>query len=288
MEIQWYPGHMTKSIRQMQEDCKLIDLVIELADARIPRSSRNPDIASLAAGKARMVLLNKADLADPKVSELWLAELQKEGVYPVLTDARNNRTLKALTPHIQKACAAKLERDKKRGMKPRPIRAMVAGIPNVGKSTFINSFAGSAVAKTGNKPGVTRGKQWIRLNKQVELLDTPGILWPKFEHPETGRHIAMIGSVRDEILNREELAALLIGELNSLYPEALSARYGELTGERDIDILIGIAKKRGCLKKGGEPDTEKAADILLDDFRAGTLGRITLERPDDAAEEESK
>ncbi len=270
---------MTKSIRQMQENMKLIDLVIEILDARIPVSSRNPDIDKLAQGKARMILMNKSDLADPELNSAWVNYFTEQGLNPVLTDARKNHSLKSLTPKIMEACKEKIERNKRRGIVNRPIRAMVAGIPNVGKSTFINSFTGTAAAKTGNKPGVTRGKQWIRLNKQVELLDTPGLLWPKFEDQTIGRNIALIGSMRDEILNTEELSLELIKLLAEQYPGSLNKRYGITEEGRPIDMLLSVASARGCLKKGGETDTEKAAVILLDEFRSGTIGRITLERP---------
>lgn len=279
MDYHWYPGHMTKTIRQMQEDMKLIDLVIEIADARLPRSSRNPDIASIASGKARMILLNKADLADPDASISWMRVLEEEGLHPVLIDARKNGSLKSLTPMILKACSEKIERDRRRGIRNRPVRAMVAGIPNVGKSTFINSFAGSAAAKTGNKPGVTRGKQWIRMNKQVELLDTPGLLWPKFEDQETGKLLAMIGSIRDEVLNTEELSLEVIAFLAGTYPGKLAERYGITEEETPAGMLTAIGRRRGCLVRGGEIDTEKAARLLLEEFRSGTIGRFTLESP---------
>lgn len=210
MNFQWYPGHMTKAKRQMQEDIKLIDLVIELVDARIPLSSRNPDIDELGKNKYRLILMNKADLADRKATEQWSAFFKKKGYYVVSLDARSKNGMKSITDIIMEACKEKMERDRKRGIKNRPVRAMVVGIPNVGKSTFINSYAGKACAKTGNKPGVTKGKQWIRLSKSVELLDTPGILWPKFEDQKVGLRLALIGSIRDEILNTDELAVELI------------------------------------------------------------------------------
>ena len=210
MNVQWYPGHMTKAKRQMQEDLKLIDLIIELVDARVPISSRNPDIDSLGQNKARLILLNKADLADERQNEAWKEYFQNRGFHVVKVDSRSGAGMKQVHAMIQEACRDKIERDKKRGIKNRPVRAMVAGIPNVGKSTFINSFAGKACTKTGNKPGVTRGKQWIRLNKNVELLDTPGILWPKFEDQKVGERLACIGSIKDDLLNMEEAALILI------------------------------------------------------------------------------
>ena len=285
MDIQWYPGHMTKARRQMQEDIRLIDLSIELVDARVPLSSRNPDIDSMGRQKSRLILLNKADLADDSWNRRWAEYFKKKGYYVLLADSRNKGHLKAVQPLIGEACREKIERDRKRGILNRPVRAMVAGIPNVGKSTFINSYAGRACAKTGNRPGVTRGKQWIRLNKTLELLDTPGILWPKFEDPEVGKNLALIGSVRDEILNTEELALELIRRLNREYPQVLAERYGIEKAETELKTLEEIARSRNCLTRGGELSFEKAAGILLEDFRGGKLGRITLEYPPEEAGE---
>ena len=287
MNIQWYPGHMTKARRAMQEDIKLIDLVIELVDARVPFSSRNPDIDKLAAGKARMVLLNKADLADETETRKWAQMFEDMGIHVVKIDARNKGTLKQVQTAQQEACKEKIERDRRRGILNRPIRTMVVGIPNVGKSTFINSFAGKACAKTGNKPGVTKGNQWIRLNKTLELLDTPGILWPRFEDQKVGLNLALIGSINDQILNKDELACQLIGFLKQQYPGLLAERYGveEQPGEESAlengRLLEGIARNRACLIKGGELDISRAAGLLLDEFRAGKLGRISLEKAED-------
>lgn len=268
---------MTKAKRQMQEDLKLIDLIIELVDARVPLSSRNPDIDRLGQNKSRLILLNKADLADERQNEAWKEYFQGKGFHVVKVDSRNGAGMKAIQNVIQEACREKIERDRRRGIKNRPIRAMVAGIPNVGKSTFINTFAGKACAKTGNRPGVTKGKQWIRLNKNVELLDTPGILWPKFEDQEVGIRLAYVGSIKDDILNMEELALSLIGYLKKNYPGVLQERYeADETGEA-LEILQGIARARGCLKKGEELDYAKASGLFFDDFRSGKLGRITLE-----------
>lgn len=277
MNVQWYPGHMTKAKRQMQEDIKLIDLIIELVDARVPLSSRNPDIDEIGKNKARLILLNKADLADEAQNEAWKAYFQEKGFYVVKVDSRNGAGMKMVQNVIQEACKEKTERDRKRGIKNRPIRAMVAGIPNVGKSTFINTFAGKACAKTGNKPGVTKGKQWIRLNKNVELLDTPGILWPKFEDQEVGKRLAFIGSIKDDILNMEELALELISYLCEKYPGTIEERYHIPEEGEPVDILGAIAKVRGCLKKGEELDYTKATGILFEEFRSGKIGRITLE-----------
>ena len=289
MNIQWYPGHMTKAKRAMKEDLKLIDLVIELVDARVPLSSRNPDIDDLGAGKARIVLLNKADLADEALNRRWAQWFTERGMHVVKIDARNKGTLKQIQAVVQEACK-EIERDRKRGILNRPIRAMVVGIPNVGKSTFINSFAGKACAKTGNKPGVTKGNQWIRLNKTLELLDTPGILWPKFEDQQVGLKLALIGSINDEILNRDELALELVSFLNRRYPGVLAERY-QLENAGDCDttqVLEQVARQRSCLAKGGELDLPKAARLLLDDFRSGRLGRITLEEPETAKDKGEK
>ena len=277
MNFQWYPGHMTKAKRQMQEDMKLIDLVIELVDARIPLSSRNPDIDDLGKNKYRLILMNKSDLADRKQTEAWSSYFRSRGFFVVCLDARSKNGMKNVTDVIMEACKEKMERDRKRGIKNRPVRAMVVGIPNVGKSTFINSYAGKACAKTGNKPGVTKGKQWIRLNKNVELLDTPGILWPKFEDQMVGLRLALIGSIKDEILNTDELAMELIHILTDMYPGVLKERYGVDEEQKDTDILCEIAEKRKCLSKGNELDYSKAAALLIDEFRSGKLGKITLE-----------
>ena len=277
MNVQWYPGHMTKAKRQMQEDLKLIDLIIELVDARVPLSSRNPDIDQLGQNISRLILLNKADLADERQNEAWKEYFQSKGFHVVKVDSRNGAGMKTIQNVIQEACKEKIERDRRRGIKNRPIRAMVAGIPNVGKSTFINTFAGKACAKTGNRPGVTKGKQWIRLNKNVELLDTPGILWPKFEDQEVGIRLAFVGSIKDDILNMEELALKLIDYLKERYTGLLEKRYGISEAGNAVEILGDIAKARGCLKKGEELDYTKASGLLFDDFRGGKIGRITLE-----------
>lgn len=279
MHFQWYPGHMTKAKRMMQENIKLIDRVIELVDARIPLSSRNPDIDELGKNKARLVLLNKADLAEDKWNDAWAEYFKKKGFSVVKVNSRKGGGIKSIQGVIREACAEKIERDRKRGILNRPVRAMVVGIPNVGKSTFINALAGKACAKTGNKPGVTKGKQWIRLNKQVELLDTPGILWPKFEDQEVGLKLAFIGSIKDEVLQTEELAAELIHFLRTAYPEVLADKYDIEMDEDDYVVLNRIAKSRNCIVRGNELDTEKAALLLLDDFRNGKLGRLTLEYP---------
>lgn len=280
MNYQWYPGHMTKAKRMMEENIKLIDLVIELVDARIPLSSKNPDIDALSKNKARVILLNKADLADPKCTEEWKTYFEGQNYHVLALNSRTGDGMKAINNIVLEACKEKIERDRKRGIINRPVRAMVVGIPNVGKSTFINSFAKKACTKTGNKPGVTKGKQWIRLSKTLELLDTPGILWPKFEDQEVGKKLAFIGSINDDILNAQELSLELISFLNDNYPDALKKRY-EIDDLSDrIKVLNQIAEYRKCYKKGDELDLDKAASFLLDDFRSGRIMRISLERPE--------
>lgn len=281
MHFQWYPGHMTKARRAMQEDIRLIDVVIELVDARIPLASKNPDINTLAQNKSRILLLNKSDMADPAWISPWIRYFEHKGYLAMAVNSKKRNELKQVNSLIQKACKEKIERDRKRGILNRPVRAMIVGIPNVGKSTFINSFAGKACAKTGNKPGVTKGKQWIRLNKQVELLDTPGILWPKFEDQTVGQHLAFIGSIKDELIQSADLALELIEFLLEQYPGTLKRAYGVEETQSSADLLLAVANNRGCLQKGNEPDYDKAAFLILDDFRNARLGNITIERPDE-------
>lgn len=280
MNYQWYPGHMTKARRQMQEDLKLIDLMIELVDARVPAASRNPDIDELGKNKARLILLNKSDLADERGNDAWMEYFKGKGYSVVKVNSRSGAGMKAINSAVQEACKEKIERDRRRGILNRPVRAMVVGIPNVGKSTFINAYAGRACAKTGNKPGVTKGKQWIRLSKQLELLDTPGILWPKFEDQQVGMRLAFIGSMNDEILIPDELACDLIGAIKDLYPKALQERYAAEPAGKPIEILEAVAESRKCYSKGEQLDLVKASGLLIDDFRSGKLGRMTLERID--------
>lgn len=278
---QWYPGHMTKAKRMMQEDIKLIDLVIELVDARVPFSSRNPDIDELGKNKSRIILLNKSDLSDTRKNKLWMEYFTGKGFHVVEINSRTGAGVKSIQSVVQEACKEKIERDRRRGIINRPVRAMVVGIPNVGKSTFINSFAGKACAKTGNKPGVTKGKQWIRLNKGLELLDTPGILWPKFEDQTVGLHLAMIGSMNDEIVHLDELAYELIKHLREEYPGLLEKRYDiEIPESQDAyDTIKAICVSRKCFLKGEELDIMKASSMVVDDFRNGRIGKITLEIP---------
>ena len=289
MDYQWYPGHMTKARRMMQENIGLVDLVIELADARIPLSSRNPDIDSLCGNKARILLMTKADMADPARTAKFQKYFEDKGFMVIAMDARTRKANEKIKAYVEKACAAKRERDKRRGIVGRPLRAMVVGIPNVGKSTFINSFAGKASAKTGNKPGVTRGKQWIRLNKNLELLDTPGILWPKFEDRQVGVNLALTGAIRQELLEEQELSLELLDFLQREYPALLKERYAPEGSEWEFPMdsakLLGeIALSRNLLKTGGEPDWQRASKMVLDDFRNGKTGRISLETPPEGGE----
>ena len=285
MDINWYPGHMTGAKRKMQEELKLVDCIIEILDARVPLSSRNPDITPLCNGKGRVLLLNKIDLADPVETKKWLNYFKCEGYQVVTLDSRNRKEALKVNAAVREACKEKIERDRRKGIMNRPVKAMVCGIPNVGKSTFINSFVGRASAKTGNKPGVTKGNQWIRISNDLNLLDTPGILWPKFEDQTVGYKLAFIGSINDNILDINDIAFELIKYLQKYYCNLLSDRYKlenvAITPEADtLSILDGIAIDRKCLKKGGEPDYLRASKLILDDLRSGRLGRITLDRAD--------
>ncbi len=277
--INWYPGHMTKARRMMEEEIKLIDVVIELLDARAPIATTNPDIQKIAGGKPRVVILNKSDLADYKANVEWVKYYKEQGAQAMILDSRSREGLKNVKALIEEACREKRERDKKKGIIARPIRAMVAGIPNVGKSTFINAYSRKSSAATGNKPGVTKGKQWIKLGKDLELLDTPGILWPKIEDRTMGEYLAFIGTINDNVIPITEIAADLIGFLSLKYEGALEDRYDIEVSDDVYETLKAIGNKKGCVKKGGETDTEKASKVLLDDFRNGKLGRITLQWP---------
>ncbi len=279
MHFQWYPGHMTKARRMMQENIKLIDIVVELVDARVPLSSKNPDIDELARNKYRLIVLNKADMADAKTTAAWQSYFEAKGFF--VAKVNSQKGAKEVKSLIEKVCQEKKARDKKRGILNRPLRAMVVGIPNVGKSTFINSFAGKACAKTGNKPGVTKGKQWIKINKNVELLDTPGILWPKFEDQAVGLRLALIGSIKEEILNTTEMAIAFIDFLKKTYKGVLEERYAVDEGKENLEILEEIARVRGCLMKGNQMDIDKAGRLLLEDFRSLRLGKLSLEVPDE-------
>ncbi len=285
MDLQWYPGHMAKARKMMQEDIRLVDLLIELTDARAPAAARNPDIDELGRNRARLILLNKADLADEKQNRLWEKYFKEQGYLAAQLDSRNSAGAKKIENAVMDACKEKIARNRQKGVN-RPVRAMVTGIPNVGKSTFINSLAGKASAKTGNKPGVTKGKQWIRLNKNVELLDTPGILWPKFDDQLAARLLALLGSIRDELLQTEELALWLLKFLAEYYPGLIEERYQISTEGGADEMLARIALRRGCLRKGGKPDRERAAALVTEDFRSGRIGRITIERAPNQKEDE--
>ena len=275
MHINWYPGHMTAAKRMMEENLKLIDIIIELRDARVPFSSGNPDIEKF--NKPRLVLLNKADLADPEKTKLWLNWFKEKNIPAIAVTARNRQS--EVVAFVNKICAEKAEYFKQKGIQ-RNMRAMIAGIPNAGKSTLINSLSGAQKAKTGDKPGVTRGKQWVKTGA-VDLLDTPGLLWPKLDNQENAKYLAFTGSINDEILDRDELALELIKTLRKKYPESLEKRYGITLGEEALEDYEAICKRRGFLLKNKEYDYSRCARVLLDEFRAGTLGRITLEVPDD-------
>ena len=282
VNVNWFPGHMTKALRAMEGDLKLVDAVIELTDARIPRSSRNPALDEVLGQKPRLVLLNRADLADPAATERWLRYYRASGVAALAADSRGGKGVEKLPGAMRSLLKEKLERLAAKGQASRPIRAMVVGIPNVGKSTFINKAAGRKAAAASDKPGVTRGKQWVTVSRGLELLDTPGVLWPKFDDPVIGEHLAFTGAVKDQILDTEELASHLLSLLADLAPQALAERYKltETAGLQGWELLEAAAKKRGFLVSRGEADTLRMANILLDEFRAGKLGRLTLEAPE--------
>ena len=279
MNIQWYPGHMTKTRRQMEEDVRFVDMVAEVVDARIPVSSRNPDIDSMVADRPRMMIFNRADQADPQQTARWLADFRSRGYAVLETDAKTGRGVGQFSSVVKAALKDKIEGWRVKGQVGRPVRVMVVGVPNVGKSTLINKISKKKSAKAGDRPGVTRGKQWVRVDSGLELLDTPGILWPKFEDETTGLHLAFTGAVKDEVMDSEALAAALMDLLRDRYPKALAERY-RMEVDRDAPgwkLLERAGRKRGMLVSGGEVDTERMAKVLLDEFRAGKLGRFTLE-----------
>lgn len=289
MNIQWFPGHMAKTKRLITENIKLVDIVIELLDARIPLSSRNPEIDQLVSNKPRLIVLNKSDIADPHVNTQWKNYFNGQGIKVIFADSIKGKGLKEVTSAARDAVKEKLEHEKSRGRVSRAVRVMIVGIPNVGKSTFINKLVGKSVAVTGDKPGVTRGKQWIRINNDLELLDTPGILWPKFEDPETGIKLASTGAVKDEIIDSVELASKLLEDLSELYPSKLMERYKlEKVEGSGIELLKVIGKKRGAVISGGEIDLNRAATIILDEFRSARIGNLSLERPSEPSVGSSK
>lgn len=282
LNIQWYPGHMTKTRRQIEADLKLVDAVCEIVDARIPMSSRNPDIDAICGGKPRILVLNRMDLADPEATKTWEAFFRDKGMSVIATDCKSRRGISDFTPAARRACAEKLERDAKRGMN-RPLRVMVVGIPNVGKSTLINQISGRKGAKAENRPGVTRGKQWVTVDAGLQLLDTPGILWPKFEDPRVGMMLAYTGAVKENVIDLEELACFLMTLLHKHYSQALLDRY-QVEAPEDTpgwELLELAGRKRGYLVSGGEVNLERMARVLLDEFRGGKLGKFTLEMPED-------
>ena len=283
MNIQWYPGHMTKTRRQMEEDVKLVDLVAEVVDARIPISSRNPDIDTIVGSRPRLIIFNRADQADSAMTARWTAWFKAKGYGILETDAKSGKGVGQFSAAAKNVLKDKLAAWRAKGQIGRPIRAMVAGVPNVGKSTFINKVAKRKSAKASDRPGVTRGRQWVSVDSGLELLDTPGILWPKFEDETTGLHLAFTGAVKDEITDMEALACALLELLRDRYPKALRERYKleELDGLQGWELLEQCARKRGMLISGGEADTERMARVLLDEFRSGKLGCFTLEAPED-------
>lgn len=285
MNIQWYPGHMTKTRRQIEADLKNVDMVAEVIDARIPRSSRNPDIDAIVGEKPRLIVLNRADQADENASRQWRETFKCQGWAVLMTDAKTGKGVKEFSAVIQQALAPQIARWREKGQVGRKVRVMVVGVPNVGKSTFINQVAKRKSAKAGDKPGVTRGKQWVTVDAGLELLDTPGILWPKFEDPQVGLNLAFTGAVKDDIMDTEALACHLLELLNAHYPQAMTDRYkiDADPSAQGWELLERAARKRGFLISGGEVDTQRMANILLDEFRAGKLGRITLEWPEETA-----
>lgn len=281
MNIQWYPGHMTKTRRQMETDIKQVDAVCEIVDARIPLASRNPDIDAICGSKPRIVVLNRLDLADPEGTKQWAAWFRSRGMTVIATDCKSRKGISDFGPASRNACKEKIERDAAKGMH-RPIRVMVVGIPNVGKSTLINQISGRKGAKAENRPGVTRGKQWVTVDSGLQLLDTPGILWPKFEDPQVGLLLAFTGAVKEDVLDVEELACYLMQLLAKNYPQALKDRY-KVEAQSDTPgytLLEMAGRNRGFLVSGGEVNTERMAKVLLEEFRSGKLGRLTLEFPE--------
>ena len=285
--INWFPGHMRKTQREIKENLKLVEAVIEIRDARIPRSSANPDIEKLCGNKPRLILLNKSDLTESRVTREWMKELSKDNVKAIEVNCLKSKGLNQIKPALEELLKEKLERYKAKGLVNVVIRVMVVGIPNVGKSTFINKMAKNNIAKTGDRPGVTKSKQWIKTPLGIEMLDTPGVLWPKFEDERTALNLAFTGAIKDEIMDTEELSYRLVERLQKHYANELMARYKiERVFEDPLDTLDAIARKRGCLMSGGHIDYNRIAVILLDEFRGGKIGNISLERVDDVLDEE--
>lgn len=285
--VQWFPGHMAKTRRQIKESLRLVDAVTELRDARVPMSSRNPELSELIAGKPHIVLLNKCDMADDNATKKWLSHLKEQGLNALAVDCRTGKGLNAYAPLIREVLREKIESNEAKGMAGRPLRVMVVGIPNTGKSSFINRMAGRNRAKVADKPGVTRQNNWFVIGNGIELLDTPGVLWPKFEDPRVGDKLAFIGSVKDEVLDPELLACRLLDVMARDYPDRLKERYKlpDFSDLESYELLELIGRKRGMLISGGEINTERAAITLLDEYRGGKLGKITMELPEDETEE---
>lgn len=283
MNIQWFPGHMMKTQRMMQDNIKLIDIVIEIVDARLPLSSRNPKIDEIVGNKPRLLLLNKADIADAAITAQWERYFADRGLPVLVISSIGNKKLNFIFAKCREILADKIARQRERGITNRAIKVIVVGVPNVGKSSLINKLSGRKSAITGDRPGVTKGKQWIRLDNGIELLDTPGILWPKFEDDSVGKKLAFTGAIKDEIMDIEELACELLVFLRSHYPESLAERYrmADIDGLEPYEMLTLLGKNRGFVVSGGEIDTERAAKILLDEFRGAKLGNISLEKPDE-------
>ena len=282
VNIQWYPGHMTKTRRQIEADLKQVDAVCEIVDARIPMSSRNPDIDSICGNKPRIIILNRMDLADPAATKRWAEYFKSKGMAVVITDCKSRRGINNFQPAVRSVLQEKIARDAAKGMN-RPLRVMIVGIPNVGKSTLINQISGRKGAKAENRPGVTRGKQWVTVDSGLLLLDTPGIQWPKFEDPNVGLMLAYTGAVKEGILDIEDLSSRLMALLYKRYPQAVKDRYGIDMPEDTMgyDLLIEAGRKRGYLMARGEINTERMAKVLLDEYRSGKLGKFTLEEPED-------
>ncbi len=283
MNIQWYPGHMTKTRRQMEQDIRLVDAVCEIVDARIPMASRNPDIDAICGSKPRLMILNRIDMADPDETKKWAAYFREQGMAVLETDCKNRKGTNQFAPKVWLLLKDQIEKYKEKGMVGRTLRVMIVGIPNVGKSTLINQVAGRKSAKAENRPGVTRGKQWVTVEKGLELLDTPGILWPKFEDPQVGMKLSYTGAIKDDVVDVETLACNLIELLGKKYPHVLENRYKITVPEsfQGYELLELCGKKRGMLISGGEVDTERMSRVLLEEYRSGKLGRFTFESPDD-------
>lgn len=284
MNLQWFPGHMAKTRRLITENLKLVDLVVELVDARLPLSSRNPEIDAIIQKKPHVLVMNKADIADEAANRRFLTYFKNSGMYAAALDSLSGKGIQQFQTATEKAMAGIFEKDRVKGIRRHAIKMMVVGIPNVGKSSFINRLSGRAAAKTGDRPGITQTKQWIRIAGKYELLDTPGVLWPKFENQDVALRIAFTGGIKDEIMDIEELACALLKFLAEFYPQNLSNRYKMDENFCDVDpytLLQQIGKKRGCIVSGGEIDTFRAANLLLDDFRSGKIGKITLDRLDE-------